>query len=132
MTAKTFGKVMPAASAQHLVGLTYPDVQGNAVTVLDVAGGRALLERGGQTWGCEAKHLGRLYLCERYRAELARLYGQGCAEASTVEPDGKGRYLVSIAESKGDGFEAMSEPQPCTQAQMERMIANLSKRRVQA
>ncbi len=42
----------------HLIGLTYPDVQGRTVTVLDVdEHGRALMERGGSYWGCRAEYL---------------------------------------------------------------------------
>lgn len=57
---------MEAALAQErydkLVGLTYLDAQGRIITVLDVdEWGRALLERDGEMWGCEAEYLEDIY-----------------------------------------------------------------------
>lgn len=42
----------------HLVGLAYPDAQGRTITVLNVdEWGTALMERGGEHWGCHAEYL---------------------------------------------------------------------------
>ena len=41
-----------------LIGLTYPDREGRTITVLDVdEWGTALMERGGEYWGCKAEYL---------------------------------------------------------------------------
>ena len=42
----------------HLIGLIYPDEHGRPITVLDVdEWGTALMERGGEYWGCGAEYL---------------------------------------------------------------------------
>jgi len=52
------GHNCPPPEYAHLVGLAYPDIRGRTITVLDVdTNGRALLERDGQQWGCEARYL---------------------------------------------------------------------------
>lgn len=67
--------------------------------------------------------------CQRYRAALARHYGQACADASVVRPNGQGRYLISVAAPRDDRFETIGFPQSHTQEQMERMITVLSGRK---
>ncbi|MFH1560478.1 MAG: hypothetical protein ABID84_03605 [Chloroflexota bacterium] len=53
------GHNCPLPEYTHLIGFTYPDTRGRTVTVLDVdTNSRALLERDGQQWGCEAHYLG--------------------------------------------------------------------------
>ncbi len=63
----------------HLIGLTYPDAQGCAVTVLDVdEHGRALMERGGEYWGCEAEYL------EDIKAEVCTVHDEETDAASDL------------------------------------------------
>ena len=52
IVAATVNKYAP------LIGIAYPDREGRTITILDVdEWGTALLERGGEYWGCKAEYL---------------------------------------------------------------------------
>jgi len=88
-----------------LIGIAYPDREGRTITILDVdASGRALLEREGQAWGCEAEYLTDLLpapasaptnytrrLCYRHACQefdkLSNMFKCEAAHWRTVEPD---------------------------------------------
>jgi hypothetical protein len=70
-----------------------------------------------------------LYMCERYKAELVRLYGQACVDASIVEQQPDSTYLVAVAVQRSGRFELDEEPREHTLAQMQQMLTELGKRK---
>lgn len=58
-------------------------------------------------------------LCQQYLAQVARLYGDGCAAASVCQPD-DGDFLVGVSPER---------PRLHTRKQLERMVEVLSNRK---
>jgi len=68
-------------------------------------------------------------LCQAYRNELRRLYGDQVADASRVDY-GRGWYYIGVARRFGDGSVGQGGVMPdCyRKAQVEEMLSNLKKR----
>ena len=70
-----------------------------------------------------------LFICERYKAELARLHGQDCADASVVEPGPHDTYFVAVAVQWSGKFVLDEEPRPHTLTQLQQMLTELRRRK---
>jgi len=87
----------------------------------------------GQGWTSQPDRAqsGEVDLCQLYEHQLARVYGQACAEASIVEQHNDG-YLINVAVEGPQDFELHGLAQPHTRTQVERMITILSQRKPSA
>ena len=76
----------------HLVGLTYPDREGRTITVLDVdEWGTALMERGGEYWGCKAEYLEGIQAEQEAAPDYSHLDQSG-GSAMVGQPAYRHRY----------------------------------------
>jgi hypothetical protein len=71
-----------------------------------------------------------LFICERYKAELVRLYGYECADASVVEQDPHGAYVIAVAVSHSGKFELDEKPYRHTLKEMQQMLTELRRRKL--